>query len=165
MNLWCYPADTFSFRWATAHAQDEAEFAGMLTQAIAREPVLNVIDNDGTIPIYFFAGFPTTVAVPMRIDQVRIELQADASAAAAMSRAGFDPAGLPRYIEREQRPSPFSQLPPREVRLAALRKTIEDLPPRAEYIEDSSDFGVVQKAAHAEGPEPTKGPRPSLKTQ
>ena len=138
-------------------AQDEAEFAGMLTQGMAREPLLEFvgnIGNDGTIPMFFFAGFPTTVAVPLRRRQVEIELEADDRAAAAMARAGFDPAALPRYIEREQRPSPFSQLPPRAVRIDALRTTIAELAPRAEYIENSSDFSAVQKAAHAEGPEP-----------
>jgi predicted Zn-dependent protease len=136
-------------------AQDEAEFAGVLTQAMVRNPLWNVVRNNGTIPLFFMAGFPTIVAVSPRNQQVRIELQADATAAVAMSRAGIDPAALLRYIEREQRPNPFSQVPPREVRIDALRKTIGDLPPRAEYIEDSSDFSAVQKEAHGEGPEPS----------
>lgn len=150
-------------------AQDEAEFAGMLAQAMAREP-LELALNDGPIPLFYSGGFPTIMPVSVRNEQSRIELQADATAAAAMARAGFDPAALLSYIERgylerEQRPDPFSQLPPRAVRIEALRKTIEELPLSAEYIEDSSDFAAVKKQAHAEGLEPPRRSRPSLNRQ
>jgi predicted Zn-dependent protease len=87
------------------------------------------------------------------------DLQTDASAALAMSRAGFDPSALLRYIDRMQPPDQaYLQFPPRETRIAALQETIGGLPPKAYTTSDQ--FDVIRKQAHSEGPEPT---RPALK--
>jgi hypothetical protein len=48
-----------------------------------------------------------------------------------MSAAGYDPAALAQYIEREQppddpEPKPFYPLPPRSVRVTAIRALLTD---------------------------------------
>jgi predicted Zn-dependent protease len=92
-------------------AKDEAEFAGMLAQSMARGPLLfkggSVKGDSGTIPIIFAGGFldgADSVLLPagMMKQSQEMELQADKSAVAAMSQAGFDPGALLRYIERVQ---------------------------------------------------------------
>jgi predicted Zn-dependent protease len=115
-------------------AEDEAEFAGMLAQAVARGPHL-INGRAGTIPAYSSSGFGEEgleVLMPAAaLDRWRgLELQADASAVVAMSRAGFDPTALLRYIEREQPPDrPRSLFPSRAARIAALQEAIRSLPP------------------------------------
>lgn len=128
-------------------AKDEAEFAGMLAQAIALAPLLKQPDfmcGNQLLCLMYETG-----NIPMSLLRQRrgMELRADTSAAAAMARAGFDPAALLRYIQRVQ-PSdqPTSPLPPRAKRIAALRKAISTLPPTA-YTGNSQDFSVVQKLA------------------
>ena len=117
-------------------AEDEAEFAGVLAQAIARGP-RRMKSDSGTIPIYFASGLSLEgLEALMPVDALTrwrgIEFQADASAAAAMSRAGFDPAALLRYLERVQPPDrPRSPFPPRAARIAALQEAIRNLPPAA----------------------------------
>jgi predicted Zn-dependent protease len=81
-------------------ANDEAEFAGMLAQAVARGPRR-------------WAGL-----APQQ--QRGSEITADSAAARTMSQAGFDPAALLRCIERLH--------PDDESRIAALRETIRAIP-------------------------------------
>jgi predicted Zn-dependent protease len=131
-------------------ATGEAEFAGMLAQAIAREPLsIRVIQNSGaSIPVFTFVGSfwgdTAMPAVPLR-QQREIELQADKSAVLAISRAGFDPAAFLRFIERVQPPdSPRSPFPPRAERIAALRETLRNVPPAA-YTESDEFYSVQQR--------------------
>jgi len=140
-------------------AKDEAEFAGMLAQAIARGPIL-IKNNAGTIPLIFFGGFTDCLLPASAMDQVRVmELQADTTAVLAMPRAGFDPAALLRYVERVQPPDqPHSPFPARAARVAALRETIRDLPP-ATYAQ-SDEFYRIQERARPAPPKPQ--PPPSL---
>jgi hypothetical protein len=70
----------------------------------------------------------------------KIELQGGKSAVLVMSRAGFDPAALLRYVERVQPPDAkagvsshfedqwFSTFPARADRIAALQKALRGLP-------------------------------------
>ncbi len=119
-------------------AVDESEFAGMLAQAVARAPRLAVVqgifvaDENGDIP------FPSSMIPKLRA----IELEADALAAPALQRAGFDPAGLLRYIERCQIPRSdstkrFPSLPPADRRIAALQEVVRTLPVTASVSSDA----------------------------
>jgi predicted Zn-dependent protease len=92
-------------------ARDEAEFAGMLAQAMARVP-RKLTDLPAapagvfspTIPIFYlgrWAGDETAVTRPAFRDlQRQIELQADSQAVKILSAAGFDPSGLAHYFGR-----------------------------------------------------------------
>ena len=124
-------------------ARDEAEFAGMLAQAIARVPVL-IQSSTGTIPVVYADSFGSVLPLGMIDRRRERELQADASAILLLSRAGFDPAGLLRYVERVQPlDRPRSPFPARADRIAALQKAIGDLPP-ASYSE-SGEFYAIQE--------------------
>jgi predicted Zn-dependent protease len=86
------------------------------------------------------APLPTDVMYQRRA----VELQADTIAALAMSRAGFDPAGLVRYIDQVQPPDqPRSPFPVRADRIAALQKAIRDLP--LGYYSESDEFYAIQE--------------------
>jgi predicted Zn-dependent protease len=143
-------------------ATDEAEFAGMLAQAIAREPFSLRIQNNATgIPVFSLTGsFMSDTSLPARgaIRESReMELQADKSAVLAVSRAGFDPAALLRFIERLQPPdSPRSPFPPRDGRITALRDALRDIPPAA-YTE-SEEFYRVQQRLRPAATEPRSPP-------
>jgi beta-barrel assembly-enhancing protease len=142
-------------------ANDEAEFAGMLAQAMARGP-LRMDNNAGTIPTIFVGGWgDDSMLIPARwLDRWReMELHADTSAAVAMSRAGFDPSALLRYIERLQPADRrYSALPPRASRIAALEQTIRDLPQAASA--ESGEFNRIQELARDAAPKP---PPPTLR--
>jgi predicted Zn-dependent protease len=138
-------------------ADDEAEFAGMLAQAVARAPLAlkNHARTAGTMPFMFVEGFAGDSVFPTgAFDQRReMELQADTSAILSMSRAGFDPAALLRYIERVQPPDrPRSPFPARADRIAALQKAIRDLP-SASYSE-SDEFYAIQEQVRPLPPSP-----------
>jgi beta-barrel assembly-enhancing protease len=141
-------------------ANDEAEFVGMLAQAIAREPLLikNKFGTTGTIPLIFLGGFggDFVLSPAATIDQLREkELEADTSAILSMSRAGFDPAALLRYVERVQPPDrPRSRFPPRADRIAALQKAIRDLPPTS-YSESDEFYAIQQQMRPLPPPPPT----------
>jgi predicted Zn-dependent protease len=150
--------------------KDEAEFAGMLAQSMARGPLLfkgGLVKGDsGTIPIFFVGGADSVLLPAGMMKQLQsMELQVDTSAVSAMSRAGFDPGALLRYIERVQPPDGrISQFPPRAERLAGLRAAIQNLPP-ADTIQSSDEFYRIQELARAAAPAPPAEPRtvPSLK--
>ena len=137
-------------------ARDEAEFAGMLAQAIARVPVL-IASTTGTIPIVYGDSFNNVPMPAGVIDRRRErELHADASSILLLSRAGFDPAALLRYVERVQPlDRPRSPFPARADRIAALQKAIRDLPP-ASYFQ-SDEFYAIQEQVRSLRPPP---PRP-----
>jgi predicted Zn-dependent protease len=146
------------------NAREEAELAGMFAQAIARPP--HLIKGNGTIPLIFVGSFAGTLLPASALQQRRgaLELEADKSAALMMSRAGFDPAALLRYIERVQPADrPFLPFPPRAARIAAFQDVIRDLAPVAQT--DGGEFLAVQEQARSEAPEPPEQPRPVLKRQ
>lgn len=148
-------------------ANNEAEFAGMLAQAIARGPI-TAKSGAGTIPLYF-AGDLSNASGFLPVSALKewpaIELRADTAAVIAMSAAGFDPLALLDYIERVQPVNAiFTPLPPRAERIAALEKTIRELPSRASFIEDSSEFSMARALARADS-EPPARPRPSLEAR
>jgi predicted Zn-dependent protease len=116
-------------------ADDEAEFAGMLAQAIARAPYLITI-SEGSIPWTFTCG--SGHALASAADRCRaVELQADASAVVTMSHAGFNPAALLRYIARVDP----ARIPPLEV-------AIRNLPPQP-YMESGEFYAIQQQARPA----------------
>jgi predicted Zn-dependent protease len=78
------------------------------------------------------------MAIPMNMLAMsrRYELEADSLAVRMMSAAGYDPAALVRYLEREQPPddatgTKWSALPARAERLSAIRTAVESIPARA----------------------------------
>jgi predicted Zn-dependent protease len=93
------------------------------------------------------------------------ELEADAIAVPLMSRAGFDPAALLRYVERRQpvdrRDAP---VPVRADRIAGLQQAIRELPP-ATYSE-SDEFHAIQEQVRPlvrlPVPMPQRDGRPTL---
>jgi len=141
-------------------ARDEAEFAGMLAQAIARVPV-PIESNTGTIPIFFVDSFDSGPMPTGVTDQRRErELQADASAILLLSRAGFDPAALLRYVERVQPlDRPRSPFPARSDRIAALQQAIRDLPP-ASYSQSDEFYAIQEQVRLLRPPAPTLFRRP-----
>jgi predicted Zn-dependent protease len=149
-------------------ARDEAEFAGMLAHAVAHAANRDATRlasrrnaaNLATIPLTVSGGWTFESArqnaeiIPIALLSVQraFELEADARAVPVMAGAGWDPGALARYIEREQpaadprKPGTtsrvFSTLPPRDERLAALKKAIDNLPPR-DYA-PSPEFAPIQ---------------------
>jgi predicted Zn-dependent protease len=104
-------------------ARDEAEFAGMLAQAMARVPVL-IQSSTGTIPVVYVDSFDDVLPIGMIDRRRERELQADASATLLLSRAGFDPAALLRYVERVQPlDRPRSPVPARPAALSVPRSS------------------------------------------
>jgi predicted Zn-dependent protease len=140
-------------------ANDEAEFAGMLAQAIARGPVL-LSNNATTITMTTVIGgfMPNTLLSSVAFRQWHdAEIPADKSAVLAMSRAGFDPVALLRFIDRMQRPdNPRSPFPPRGTRLAALREAISAIPP-ANYAANDEFYSMQNRVRPA-----PRSPPPSL---
>ncbi len=152
------PAGLFS------SAQDEAEFAGMLSHAMAhvaarhetRMARSGQIAEYSSIPLIFMGGRTGTC----RADTLLVpagylafarahELEADELAVKAMAQAGYDPAALARYIRGEQietarEASAVSPLPPREARLKLLDAAIAALPP-ATYSQGSAFLRVRQE--------------------
>jgi len=139
-------------------ARDEAEFAGMLAQAMARVPVL-IQSSAGTIPLVYVDSFDSGPMPIGMIDRRRErELQADSSAILLLSRAGFDPAALLRYVERVQPlDRPRSPFPARADRIAALQKAIGDLPP-ASYSESGEFYAIQEQVRVLPPPPPTPPP-------
>jgi predicted Zn-dependent protease len=128
-------------------ANDEGEFAAMLAQAMARAPLMAAM-NGGMGTFYPYPGQNLQPLGQVR-QMPAIELQADATAAQALSRAGLDPAALLHYIERLQpadRPNAvFNAMPPRDARIAALAQILRELPPAA--VPASSNFAGIQERA------------------
>jgi predicted Zn-dependent protease len=120
--------------------RDEAEFAAMLTHAMAHIAARqgNVQPSSlASVPLIFGLGGSCTEdgALPMgfRATQRGFELQADALSLQTMAQAGFDPKALVRYTEREQpvpsdeRSVELSPIPPRDQRVAAMTSIIAGL--------------------------------------
>jgi predicted Zn-dependent protease len=160
-------------------AEDESEFAGVLAQAIARGPLLDdwIKRNPASPPTVYNAMvaaeclhcvMPPAVLAERR----KIELQTDKSAVLMMSRAGFDPAALLRYVERVQPPDAkagvnshfydqsVSTFPARADRIAALQKALRGLP--AAGGTESEEFRAIQEQVRAGIPEVPKPSGPTL---
>ncbi len=135
-------------------ARDEAEFAGMLAQAMARVPVV-VESHTGTIPVVYFDGFDSVLPIGMIDRRRERELQADASAIVLLSHAGFDPAALLRYVDRVQPlDRPRSPFPARADRIAALQKAIGGLP-LASYSRSDEFYAIQEQVRRLRPPPPT----------
>jgi predicted Zn-dependent protease len=124
-------------------AHDEAEFAGMLAQAIARQTPR--FEQPGKIPLILVSGTASFLPSSALEQYRQVELDADQRAVAIMSRAGFDPEALVRYLDRVQLESGVrSPLPARSERIAALQRVIRGLP-LANYSQ-SEEFYEIQEA-------------------
>jgi predicted Zn-dependent protease len=116
-------------------AQSDAEFIGMLAQAMAQAAsrAATLEATTGAVPVIFYAPAGGDL-YPLSGLRARIadEAAADLRSVDAVAAAGFDPIGLAAYIGRVQpaadgRPAP---LPEREARLAAIDARIGQLPAR-----------------------------------
>jgi beta-barrel assembly-enhancing protease len=143
-------------------AKEEGELAGMLAHAIAHVAARHGTQQASraeilhTIPLVYVgsaagSAIPrdNTLVAPMKLRAMSrvYELEADRLAVGIMSAAGYDPAALVRYIEREQSsdeasPNPWSALPPPTERLSALHSAIMNLPPGA--YEPHPGFEAIQ---------------------
>jgi beta-barrel assembly-enhancing protease len=139
-----------------AAVQSEAELAGMLAHAMAhvaerhgtRQATRGQLVNFASIPLIFLGGWSgyavrqgSGMVIPMGMLslQRQFELAADRSAVQAMTAAGYDPDALRRYIERNQidpASNPFSTLPARDKRLAALQEAAAAQTPAAAPASD-----------------------------
>jgi predicted Zn-dependent protease len=130
-------------------AKDEAEFAGVLAQALARGPI-RFESHASTIPLVFYDGFGDSNLLPTAVREHRrqLELQADLAAVPLLSRAGFDPGGLLRYLERMQ--------PTDDQRITALQAAVRDLP--APACTDSEAFYRAHEQVRPAPHSPRKPP-------
>jgi predicted Zn-dependent protease len=143
-------------------AADEDELAGMLAHAIAHIVTRGQTRNPATIPLIVMGGWSgyasprQGMAVPMGFlaAQRKNELESDELAVRILSRAGYDPQALARYIERVQ-PDGAAK----DERLAALQTTIRQLPP-ATYATHSGLDAIHQDVTGliARPTRPTKAP-------
>jgi predicted Zn-dependent protease len=137
-------------------ANDEAEFAGMLARAIVQPTYLTQAHTGASPTIPVFTLIDSFSPMSTMAQSRQIQLEADKSAVPMMSRAGFDPAALLRYIERVQ-PSDAA----RDARIVALREAISEVPP-ASYV-DSGQFRSIQDRVRSLTVPPTRThPAPSL---
>jgi beta-barrel assembly-enhancing protease len=132
-------------------AQDEAEFIGLLAHSMAhialrhgtRTATRSQIVNMASIPLIYMGGphgahaeshRPAAMLIPVTLMsfQRMFELDADRFGVGSVSRAGYDPTGLARYLARTQQstaePATLSPLPPLDTRLANLREAAAALP-------------------------------------
>ena len=121
-------------------ARDESEFASMLAHAIAHEIArdwqrVREQTPAGQIPLILPGSELLGKALPHSVRP--FELQADASAVAMLARAGYDPAGLLHYLERNQAAD--------TERIAAVDRAIAAEPVASQVLIDSSDFRQVQE--------------------
>jgi predicted Zn-dependent protease len=141
-----------------AHGEDE--FAGMIAHAMEHVAqargtgavTRSQVSNRASIPLIFTGGCAGTCSGGLAVPKDFVEVQranaerADALAVQAMARAGFDPAALPRYIERVQPPGSagrVSLLPDRDERVARMRSLIEGLPV-GHYADSGPGFRSIQ---------------------
>ncbi len=150
-------------------AQDEGEFAAMLAHSIAHFAVGSSSRpaKTGSPQVRFVMGHTETSGqgiafLPslMMESQRNLELEADAWAIGALSRAGYEAQALRRYISRIQpEDSPrYSGLPPKQQRLAMMDGLLGALPP-ASVRAPSADGGEFTRIRA----ELSKRPIPTLK--
>lgn len=128
-------------------SRDEAEFAGMILQAMSRGPFVPRA-LPGTIPMILGCARDGLMNAAAAAQYRTREFQADREAALRLSQLGYDPSALARYIERTQGPdyrdSPF---PSRKVRIAALNRATRGLP--STQYSQNQEFYQVQDRARA----------------
>jgi predicted Zn-dependent protease len=137
-------------------APSEAEFVGMLAHAMA-----HVAGSHFTRRESGQIAWPTAAQ-----DRARFEFEADLLAIRAVRDAGYDPAGLIRYLNRLQRaPGTDSSVfapPPRAVRVAALESTIRGFPAQTYESPDPEEFARIQAEVRQAVPPVSPPKRPYL---
>jgi predicted Zn-dependent protease len=130
----------------------------MLAHAMAHIATRAVIANQATTLLIFMGGSTDSgirplIPIGFRQCARANELQADRIAVSVAADSGFDPRALLAFIERtykdEKQTRIESALPPRDQRLAALRRAIDDLPAHA--YEPREGFERIQEALRAAG--------------
>jgi predicted Zn-dependent protease len=135
-------------------AKDVSELAGILAHSLShiaarhgtKQATKAELVNVASVPLMYMGGWTgyairqgADLAIPLGLLQQwrRFELQADTMAAGKMAEAGYDPAALARFIDREEAPfeeaqrgKAYSQLPPRAQRVEAVQAVIAGLPAR-----------------------------------
>lgn len=144
-------------------ARDEAEFAGLMAHAIAHisawhlDPILQL----ATIPLVFMGNFGEPGGI-VPVSQLAYEPEADNIAVQLTRGAGYDPAGLARFIARVQSgPGAASSsvgYPSRDARVEAIEQAIQALP-RQNYT-SSPDFARIQEEVRRLTPPPPPPPKP-----
>ena len=99
-------------------AQNEAEFVGMLSHAMAHETERRAVLSNGAFTQSVFIG-DSPVPLPLLESQRKLETEADVLAGRAGASAGYDPEALVRYVLCVQRDTRTSRLPPVNRRAAA----------------------------------------------
>jgi predicted Zn-dependent protease len=152
-------------------ADDEAELAGPMAHEIAhvaarhgtRNMTKSELINYATLPLIFVGGgigfaarSAATVAIPMSFMKFSRgdEREADYLGVQYMYEAGYDPQAFVQMFEKllsEEKKQPgfiakaFASHPPTPDRIRATEKEIHTLlPPRKEYIEDTSEFEQIK---------------------
>lgn len=148
-------------------AKNQAELAGVLAHAMVhiserhytRLATRAELADQSAIPLVFMAGWAgygvrqassTLVPQAMLAFQRVQETQADALAIAILSKAGFDPAALVRYIGRKQVSKPgtvatvFATLPTAEMRVSDMQSAILALPPQSYTMPSQDEFDRIQ---------------------
>lgn len=154
-------------------ADDEAELAGVMAHEIghvaahhaAREMTRANYAQLSSIPLMMMTGYTMTgygiyeatqLAIPIAFLQFSrdFEAQADYLGVQYMYRAGYDPEAMPAFFEKiqnleKQKPGAvsraFSSHPQTPDRIEHTQQEIAKiLPPRAEYIENTSEFNEVK---------------------
>jgi predicted Zn-dependent protease len=143
-------------------AKDESELAGILAHSIAhiaarhgtKSATKAELVNVASQPLIFMGGWTgyamrqgADLAIPLGFLQSwrAFELDADRQAARNLPEAGYDPAALARFIDREEarfdetRNPSFSPLPPRSRRVEAIQAIIAGLPPQTYPAHDGLD--------------------------
>jgi predicted Zn-dependent protease len=129
-------------------ARDEAEFAGLLAHAMAHVLTWHNEWKKGVrVPFFFVADQNNAGAITLPPSmRAADESEADRMAVQFTASAGYDPAGLARYIARVQ-PAPtvsnaLAGYPVRNLRIRAIEQAIRALP-RQKYA-SSTDFARIQ---------------------
>ena len=153
-------------------AQAEDEFAGMLAHAMEHVAQRHgtrqaTRGTTATIPL-IGGGCPGGLPVPVAFlaSQRSAELEADVLAVQTLARAGFDPNGLVRYVERVQVQSTgqtskaYSPIPDRDERMAALSATIQKLPKVDYAVAPTDEFATARHEARRLMEEPVRSKAP-----
>lgn len=175
-------------------AQDEAELAGVMAHEIAhvaarhgtRQASRGELANYASIPLIFLGGWAgyaiqnaAGALIPMGFLKFSrgFEAEADTLGLQYLYKTGYDPLAFIDFFERlesmeKTKHSSFAKVfsthPMTEDRIKAAQKNIqEDLPPRPEYVLDTSEFRDVKaRLAMLENhhrPEDVDSTRPHLR--
>lgn len=148
--------------------QNEAEFAGMLAHAMEHvaqrhwgSGAHTTLPTTLAVPVIFFGNPPGCLDASSSPAGIPIgflsyagayTLEADTLAVQAVARAGYDPHGLLRYIERvqpkidEPLKKTFSSLPDLDKRVANLQSAIESVSPqRSGADHPDNEFQAAQQ--------------------